>query len=432
MAPAGVRRAMSPTPAGRSVPSRPPPPQPALQISGFGYGHGQGMGQWGAYGYASEYGWGYRQLLAHYYGGTTLVTLASPEPDIAVRLVEAGGQRLRASSTGPGGLVASWAGGRPVAAGAVEVERTRGVQVISVSSTCSGPWRKVATVPDAVTIAGARPGASPPAPAGIAASEVQACIPRLGRRTYQGELVSQPGGETDNIVGLEDYVEGVVAAEDPLSWASSGGEAALEAQAVAARSYALAVLAAAGPGSLCDDTACQMYLGLPSQYGPTADAAASATAGRVLVCAAGSTCGPAGTVALTQYSASTGGWSAGGLFPAVPDLGDSVAANPLHSWTKTVPVARAESELPSIGKLREVEVTKRNGLGQLGGRVEQVEVVGSAGTVSLSGQQFAADFSLRSDWFRIGAELHGPAAAAPATAGPPATSLPAAVALPTA
>ena len=39
-----------------------------------GYGHGVGMSQWGAIGYARA-GWDYSQILAHYYPGTTLVTV---------------------------------------------------------------------------------------------------------------------------------------------------------------------------------------------------------------------------------------------------------------------------------------------------------------------------------------------------------------------
>ena len=41
-------------------------------ITGHGFGHGRGMGQYGAFGYATIYGWPYTQILAHYYGGTTL------------------------------------------------------------------------------------------------------------------------------------------------------------------------------------------------------------------------------------------------------------------------------------------------------------------------------------------------------------------------
>ena len=63
--------------------------------------------------------------------------------------------------------------------------------------------------------------------------------------------------------------------------------------------------------------------------------AASDTAGSVMVVNA------TGAVANTEYSASSGGYSAGysagAQFPAVPDDGDAVcvpgACNPHHTWT---------------------------------------------------------------------------------------------------
>ena len=39
----------------------------------YGYGHGCGMSQWGAIGYANN-GWGYQDILLHYYPGTTITT----------------------------------------------------------------------------------------------------------------------------------------------------------------------------------------------------------------------------------------------------------------------------------------------------------------------------------------------------------------------
>ena len=39
----------------------------------FGYGHGCGMSQWGAIGYARN-GWGYQDILTHYFVGTTITT----------------------------------------------------------------------------------------------------------------------------------------------------------------------------------------------------------------------------------------------------------------------------------------------------------------------------------------------------------------------
>src|SRR5438552_15110481 len=40
-------------------------------FSGHGWGHGIGMSQYGAWGYALH-GYGYQQILSHYYPGTTL------------------------------------------------------------------------------------------------------------------------------------------------------------------------------------------------------------------------------------------------------------------------------------------------------------------------------------------------------------------------
>lgn len=45
-----------------------------FQLKGYGFGHGVGMSQWGAYGLARS-GRSYRQILAHYYQGTTLTQI---------------------------------------------------------------------------------------------------------------------------------------------------------------------------------------------------------------------------------------------------------------------------------------------------------------------------------------------------------------------
>jgi SpoIID/LytB domain protein len=394
----------------------------SVQISGYGFGHGRGMGQWGAFGYASQDGWGYKQVLSHFYGGTTLGTLAAPEPDMTVHLVELDGHNAIASALGGGALVATWAGGPPLSGPAFEVVRSGGTQDVLSGPGCAGPWRQVATTTVPVTIVSGSAGTSPP-PASAGASELQACIPGIGARTYQGALIAQPGGETDNVLPLEEYVDGVVPAESPVIWATQRGDAELKAQAVAARSYALAFVASGG--EICDTTACQMYAGLPDQYGATADAEVAATAGQVLYCEAGTSCGPAGSIALAEYSASTGGYTSGGAFPAVPDLGDAAAANPVHAWTVDIPVTTLEAAFPAIGTFLGADVTKRNGLGQIGGRVEDLDVVGSAGSVTLTGDQFAADIGLHSDWFEVGGSITLPTTTpttAPKTTTPKATT----------
>src|SRR5207244_3658755 len=122
--------------------------------------------------------------------------------------------------------------------------------------------------------------------------------------------------------------------ESPASWGGLGGGAgmhALRAQAVAARSYAAAE--ARWPyAKTCDTASCQMYGGVTVQgsagvssveQAPT-DAAVAQTAGEVRQFGNGQ-------VARTEFSSSTGGWSAGGTFPAVPDEGDT--RSPRHTWT---------------------------------------------------------------------------------------------------
>ena len=79
-----------------------------------------------------------------------------------------------------------------------------------------------------------------------------------------------------NIVGFEDYIEGVVATEMSNSWPIE----ALKAQAVAARSYAVSLGSkhSAHHFDICDDTHCQAYAGQTSA-GPNTRTAVEQTTG---------------------------------------------------------------------------------------------------------------------------------------------------------
>ena len=83
--------------------------------------------------------------------------------------------------------------------------------------------------------------------------------------------------QTINEVDLEDYVRGVIPAEMPSSWPTQ----ALEAQAVAARTYATAVGAASPTFDVYSDTRSQVYGGVSAQT-PSGDAAEAATRGEVV------------------------------------------------------------------------------------------------------------------------------------------------------
>lgn len=77
---------------------------------------------------------------------------------------------------------------------------------------------------------------------------------------------------------LEDYTKRIY--EVPNSWGDNGGMEALKAQAIAARSYALAYTNG-GSGSICTTQDCQVFQ--PNDKGGNWDAAVDATRGKVMV-----------------------------------------------------------------------------------------------------------------------------------------------------
>ncbi|MCL1900054.1 MAG: hypothetical protein FWG11_06040, partial [Promicromonosporaceae bacterium] len=124
---------------------------------------------------------------------------------------------------------------------------------------------------------------------------------------------------------------------------------------------------------------------------------------------------PNGTVARTEFSASTGGWSAGGVFNAVVDAGDAIVDNPNHSWTTTLTNRQIQDAL-GVGPVTSIEVTRRNGLGADGGRVTEMVVRSGNSARTLTGQQFrmaVGSTVLRSDWFVLGNATPPPPPVAP-------------------
>ncbi len=229
-----------------------------------------------------------------------------------------------------------------------------------------------------------------------------------------GALTNSIGqSRTVNTVPIEQYVADVAPAESPSSWASLGGAGPQgqpwgfqqsEAQTVAARSYVEAnPLSFGGYADTCDQS-CQSYPGMRWESASSL-LAASDTAGQVMMVDG------TRTVATTEYSASSGGYSTGDQFPAVPDAGDAIcipqACNPNHDWSASVPVSSVQAAYPQIGTLTSITVTQRNGLGDLGGRVEQMTIAGTSATATDTGDGFAAKLGLKSDWFAVGGQASG-------------------------
>ena len=231
-------------------------------------------------------------------------------------------------------------------------------------------------------------------------------------RYYRGELraISPDGAtlRTINALGLDWYLRGVVPRESPASWgnidcstgAADCGRYALQAQAVAARSYAMGE-ARASYAKTCDTTSCQVYGGRAHRVAGGSiiideavqtDAAIAATSGQVRRTSSGA-------IARTEFSSSTGGWTAGGTFPSVIDEGDDTASNPNHTWTTTVTSSQLQARY-GLGVLQSASITSRSTVDDR--TVTGVRLVFANGTVTRTGEQMRADWGLRSTWFSFG------------------------------
>jgi len=396
-----------------------------VTFEGAGNGHGYGLSQWGAYGYAVEKGWSAAQILDHYYNATfagtqpldTLVGIRLQNLDGAQTAVvsQAGALEVVGLAAGPFTAVVA----RPTSASTYAVwARTDGeVCPDPVADPASAGWTLIsAATGPSVTI---RPTVNTYA-TNAYRRMASVCEPGGNVRTYRGSVIATHfgGGEvrTVNKVRVEHYLRAVVAKEMSPGWAVAGGgkgAQALQAQAVAARSFAMAETRYLPYAQTCDRS-CQAYYGAAMRSSlagtftaiehPSTDAAVVATAG--MVRRVGSATGP---VAFTMFAASTGGQTVDGVGSLMPyrgvvDEGDSVSLNPYHRWSVDVAVSRIETAFPAIGNYQRVEVLERNGVGEWGGRVLSLRLTGSSSSLTMTGDQFRAKIgvlTLRSNWFRV-------------------------------
>jgi stage II sporulation protein D len=198
------------------------------------------------------------------------------------------------------------------------------------------------------------------------------------------------GGKVHKIP-LEAYVRGVVSAEVSSSWPL----AALEAQAIASRTYALTAHAGGSKFDVYTDTRSQVYRGVAAQT-PQTDAAVAATAGQIVTYQ--------GRPAITYFFASSGGrtenvensftgtqpepWLRGVLDPY--ERGD------LHSWKVTLAFSTAAARLRGLvrGSFKGIEVLQRG----FSPRIASAYVLGSRGRTPVTGAQLAARLGLYSTW----------------------------------
>ena len=318
-------------------------------VKGRGWGHGVGMSQYGAYGQARA-GRDYRTILQHYYRDTEFGNAGG-----AVRV-------LLLASVGS----SSFRGANRVGGNEIDQSRVyyvdRGGDEIVVRSLKGD---QVARSSGVVRVTG---------PVG----EVTVIDKD---RAYRDVIEYRPGtsgGVTAvNKVKLENYLRGVVPLESPASWPQD----ALRAQAVAARSYALASRLTHPVFDLYDTTASQVYGG-ESAAQPSTNRAVAATAGEVLLHE---------DVVITAFFHSTSGGHTEnnenvfeGAAPlaytrGVEDPWDKLS--PYHRWDPQYYTPRRIGNALGVGRLRRVSNVTRG----ISGRIIYATVSGSAGSARLHG-----------------------------------------------
>ena len=425
---------------------------PVVILDGKGWGHGVGMAQWGAK-YMADTGADVGSILGAFYPGTEFGSAGGAvrvavytSPDGTAALQFPGGGELRSPRTGdqspgfpvavaPGdtvvvsfdgaayhvsGGVAAQAFGR-----AVRYQQQRCIPLVNCPTTtttappgegggggdgcllrdCSStttappettspPPSETAPPPDS-----GAPGSTEAPPAGAVAvssgSPVYAfpsgvtSVPARGR-SYRGMVEATAAAGPLRLVNeldVEQYLKGM--GEVPASWPA----AAIGAQAVVARTYALRAMSIGG--ELCDYDLCQVYIGATREAAGQ-NAAVDETAGMVLTYG--------GKLATTVYSADAGGVTANtfegfgtpdGAYPYLTTVRYDTP-DPLP-WRVSVAMSDVAARFSYPGTVTALRVSQTGP----SGRALEVVLDGTAGPMAVPGRQFKAALGLRSTLFAL-------------------------------
>ena len=192
---------------------------------------------------------------------------------------------------------------------------------------------------------------------------------------------------------LEDYLRGVVPSESPAVWPA----AALQAQAIAARTYAITTNVGGNGFTQYPDTRSQMYRGVVAEK-PTSDDAVKATKGQIVTYA--------GKPVVTYFFSTSGGQTENvenafrGAKPqpwlkSVDDPFDDVS--PKHRWGPIkLTMASVAKKLKGLvkGSFKGITVTKRG----KSPRIVDAEVVGSDGRTAVTGSELRQRLGLFDTW----------------------------------
>ncbi|MDR2254012.1 MAG: SpoIID/LytB domain-containing protein, partial [Bifidobacteriaceae bacterium] len=367
-------------------------------LNGSGYGHGVGMSQYGAREMAKA-GNSAAQILGFYYPGTSVQ--ARDVGTIRVQLVQTATAVIR--HVGAAGTLTPVSGqARPVAKGTVLTFTAAGANVKAAgaggdvtAASFDVTWNGAADCSGYVTVDGTNGGSS------------GYCRGRMVVTAINGKV------NVTAVVALgRDYIYGV--AEVSSSWS----EAALQAQAIAARTYAIKQkYKTSCDCAVYSDTRSQYYAGrskeVETKWGAVWKAAvdktaSTATSGSVIIY----NNAPIEAV----YGASNGGmiesaldiWGGGGAYLVTkddpwslkPDVPDSVKA-----WTVTKTQAQMKA-IFGLADVASVTITATTG----GGSAKTIVAKSSSGTSkTISGAEtIRSAFGVKSAHFAVGGAAQQP------------------------
>jgi stage II sporulation protein D len=207
-------------------------------------------------------------------------------------------------------------------------------------------------------------------------------------RSYRGVIEATAGAgplRLINQLDVETYLKGM--GEVPSSWPA----AAIGAQSIVARTYALRAMSFSG--EICDYDLCQVYIGAGRETA-SQNAAVDATRGQVVTFG--------GQLASSVYSADAGGVSANTFegfgtpeasYPYLTTV-HYETDNPLP-WHTDIALADVARRFAYPGSVTNVTISKSGP----SGRALEVTIDGTSGPVIVDGRKFASRLGLRSTLF---------------------------------
>jgi stage II sporulation protein D len=374
---------------------------------GSGWGHGLGLSQWGAYGLSLD-GWESGRILRHFYRHTEVEAAESPPARLRIGLVQGKGKVRLAAESGAVELRLGTQGGETIAT--IPGGETWVVRVVD------GAYKVIDQ--SGHRVASGVGGPSTDLFAVYQPNGARVRVPEAGHTYNRGWIEFNIYRCSSDCrmrlvlsIAPQDYLYGI--SEVPSSWP----RAALEAQSIAARTYALRKVQLSGQhraGCNCALYASafdQVYAGWDKEGGPDGErwvAAVNATDGRVVT--------HQNEMIQAFYASSSGGhtennenvWGGTPLpyLRGVCDPGDYTSANPNAVWKTTMTAETVTRRLGlGVGRVRAFTDVRRG----VSGRIVTVTIVGRSGRESISGGTLRARLGLRDDrvWINANRQVIG-------------------------